>query len=49
MISSRYLSSRPHDSVLPRPQLDAHSRYQFYGPIQPMEQPSFLEKIFGRR
>lgn len=49
MISSRYLSSRPHGSVVPRPQLDAHDRFRFYGPIRPMEQPSFLEKLFGKR
>ncbi len=49
MISSRYLSSRPHESILPRPQLDAHDRLRFYGRIQPMEQPSFLERLLGRR
>lgn len=49
MITSRYQSSRPHESIIPRPQLDAHARYRFYGPVQPMEQPGFLEKLFGRR
>lgn len=49
MISSRYRSSRPHESVLPRPIVDAHQRYRFYGKVQPMEQPSFLERLFGRR
>jgi hypothetical protein len=49
MISSRYLSSRPHGSVLPRPQLDAHDRLRFYGRVQPMEGPSFFEKIFRKR
>jgi hypothetical protein len=49
MISSRYLSSRPHDSILPRPQLDAHDRLRFYGPVQPMERPGFLEKLFRKR
>jgi hypothetical protein len=48
MISTRYQSSRPHHSVAPRPQLDAHARYLLYGPIQPMEQRSFLERVFGK-
>jgi len=49
MISSRYRSSPPHGSVVPRPQLDAHSRYRFYGPVQPMEKTSLLERIFRKR
>jgi hypothetical protein len=49
VISSRYRSSRPHESVLPRPHLDAHARYQVFGPIQPMEQPGFLQRLFGKR
>jgi hypothetical protein len=49
VISTRHRSSRPHQSVLPRPQLDAQSRYMVYGPIQPMEQPGFLKRIFGKR
>lgn len=49
MISSRYRSSRPHESVVPRPVLDAQQRYRVYGKIQPMTQPTFLERIFGRR
>jgi hypothetical protein len=49
MISSRYLSSRPHASIIPRPQLDAHDRYRIYGPVQPMERPGLLEKLFRKR
>lgn len=49
MISSRYQSSRPHESVIPRPQLDAHARHRFYGPVQPMHEPTLLERLFGRR
>ena len=43
-------SSRPHSSILPRPHTDANQRFNTYGPVQPMEQPSFLERLlFGRR
>lgn len=49
MTSSRYWSSRPHESVVPRPQMDAHQRYRTYGPIQPMTGPGLLERIFGKR
>jgi hypothetical protein len=49
VISSRYTSSRPHDTALPRQHLDAHARYRVFGPIQPMEQPGFLQRLFGRR
>ena len=43
-------SSRPHHSILPRPHTDAHQRMQTYGPIQSMDGPSLIERIFfGRR
>ena len=49
MSSLRFHSSRPHDSIMPRPHLDAHQRYLTYGPIQPMdEKPTFLQRLFGR-
>jgi len=35
--------------MLPRPPLDAQARLRVYGPIQPMEQPGFFKRIFGKR
>ncbi|KPH58897.1 hypothetical protein ADT71_24950 [Novosphingobium sp. ST904] len=32
----------------PRPPLDPGLRRRFHGPIQPMEEPTFLERLFGR-
>ena len=50
MASATFHSSRPHSSILPRPHTDPHQRYRTYGPIQPMEQPGFFERLFfGRR
>ena len=48
-MSTRFRTSRLHDPVAPKPPLDAHQRYRTYGPIQPMDSPSFLERIFGKR
>ncbi|HKX77109.1 MAG TPA: hypothetical protein VJM34_01150 [Novosphingobium sp.] len=47
MTSTVFRSSRPTEWVLPRPHTDAHMRYQNYGPIQPMDEPGLLERIFG--
>lgn len=49
MTAYRFRSSRPHEWILPRPHIDAHQRYRTYGPIQPMDEPSFLERLLGRR
>ena len=49
MSCSVYRSSRPHNWIVPRPHVDAHQRYHTYGPIRPMEEPGFLERLFGRR
>ncbi len=40
-------SSRPHESILPRPHRDAHQRYLSYGPILPMDRPGLLRRLFG--
>ena len=49
MSSSVYRSSRPHDWVVPRPHTDAHQRFLTYGPVRPMEEPNWLERLlFGR-
>lgn len=49
MINSRDRPSRVSDTPQKRPQLDGASRLRVYGPIQPMEQPNFLRRIFGKR
>ncbi|GFE72627.1 hypothetical protein [Novosphingobium sp. TCA1] len=33
----------------PRTPLDPGLRRRFHGPIQPMDQPTLLERIFGHR
>lgn len=38
MTSRRFNSSRPHESIEPRPHTDAHQRYRTYGPIRPMDE-----------
>lgn len=48
MSAMRFRSSRPDDWVMPRPHLDAHQRYQTYGPIQPMDKPGLLERMIDR-
>lgn len=49
MSAYRYASSRPHESILPRPHRDAHQRYLAYGPVLPMEEPkrNLLAWLFG--
>jgi len=44
-----YRSSRPDNWVMPRAHTDASLRYMAHGPIQSMYQPTFLERLFGRR
>jgi hypothetical protein len=48
MSSLSYHSSRPDGWVQPRPHQDASLRYMKHGPIQPMEEPGFLTRLFGR-
>ncbi len=48
MSSFNFRSSRPDSWTMPRPYHDASTRYRAYGPIQPMEQPGFLARLFGR-
>ena len=48
MSSLSYRSSQPDRWVMPRPYRDASLRYMIHGPIQPMEQPSFFDRLFGR-
>ena len=49
MSSLSFRSSRPDSWVHPRAYSDASMRYMTHGPILPMEQPSFFQRVFGRR
>ncbi|WP_284124402.1 hypothetical protein [Parerythrobacter aestuarii] len=49
MSSYSFRSSRPDSWTSPRPYRDASLRLHAYGPIQPMEQPSLLTRLFGGR
>jgi len=48
MSSYTFRSSRPDGWTMPRPHRDASLRYRMHGPIQPMEEPGFLARLFGR-
>jgi hypothetical protein len=48
MSAYRYHSSRPTNWVLPRQDMDGNRRRMVYGPIQPMEEPSWLERLLTR-
>ena len=48
MSSLSYRSSQPDRWVMPRPYTDASLRLQVHGPIQPMEEPGFLARLFRR-
>jgi hypothetical protein len=48
MSSFSFRSSRPDGWTMPRPHRDPSLRYRMHGPIQPMEEPSFLARLFGR-
>ncbi len=47
MGSISFRSSRPDGWTLPRPHRDASLRYMTHGPIRPMEEPGFLQRLFG--
>ncbi|MDC0886726.1 hypothetical protein OAS19_02920 [Altererythrobacter sp.] len=49
MSSMSFRSSRPDGWISPRAKPDASLRYMNHGPIQPMEPPSFFERMLGRR
>lgn len=49
MSSLSFRSSRPDTWAEPRPFHDASLRHQMHGRIRPMEEPSFFERLFGRR
>ncbi|UIP07664.1 hypothetical protein LY632_04495 [Erythrobacter sp. SDW2] len=47
MSSYTFRSSRPDAWTSPRPFSDASTRYMAYGPVQPMQQPGILARLFG--
>jgi len=49
MSSLSYRSSRPDGWIQPRAYSDASMRYMTHGPVLPMEQPGFFQRLFGRR
>lgn len=49
MSTVSFHSSRPDNWVHPRPHRDASLRRMAHGPIQPMEHPGLLARLFGRR
>jgi hypothetical protein len=49
MSSLTFRSSRPDNWTLPRPHSDPSLRYHKHGPIQPLQQPTFWERLLGLR
>ena len=49
MSSRIFTTSRADSWNSPRPYSDANLRMAAYGRVQPMQEPSLLEKLFGRR
>ncbi|WP_174214259.1 hypothetical protein [Erythrobacter sp. KY5] len=47
MTSAPIYSSKPDRWTQPRPHCDASTRFQKYGRIQPLYEPSFIERLFG--
>jgi hypothetical protein len=47
MSSLTFRTSRPDSWTSPRPYSDASLRRLIHGPIQPMEQPGLLQRLFG--
>lgn len=48
MTAFSFHNSRPSNWVLPRPTQDPDRRRLMYGPIQPMEEPTWLQRLFGK-
>ncbi len=47
MSNLTYRSSRPDKWVQPRPYSDASQRLMKHGRVLPMDEPSFLARLFG--
>nr|WP_192895914.1 hypothetical protein [Parerythrobacter lutipelagi] len=48
MSQQSFRSSAPDNWTQPRPHSDPTLRYMRYGPVQPMDQPGFFARLFGR-
>ena len=48
-VSKLFRSSRPDGWIVPRSYSDPSFRAMTHGKILPMEEPGFLERLFGRR
>jgi hypothetical protein len=46
MSAMRFISSNPDKSVLPRPHCNETQRRYIHGPVRPMHEPGFLERLF---
>jgi hypothetical protein len=49
MTANRFHSSRPDTWTEPRTPQDPSMRLRTHGPIQPMQRPGFLARLFGAR
>ena len=49
MSNLNYRSSRPNAWLQPRPHRDPSQRFMTHGPILPMEQPGFWQRLLSRR
>ena len=49
MSNLNYRSSRPDAWIQPRAHRDPSQRFMTHGPILPMEQPGFWQRLFGKR
>jgi hypothetical protein len=49
MSNLTFRSSRPDTWILPRPHRDPSQRLMTYGPLIPMEQPGFWQRLRGAR
>ena len=49
MSNLNYRSSRPNGWLQPRPHRDPSQRFMTHGPILPMEQRSFWQRLLSRR
>ena len=48
-MSKIFRSGRPDGWITPKPYSDTSMRMMTHGRIQPMDEPSFLDRLLGRR
>ena len=49
MSNLSFRSSRPDTWIMPRPHRDPGMRLMTYGPLVPMDQPTFWQRLRGSR